>query len=93
MTIQDHYVFVKEELNEIQWRHFLALEALRIGRGGINQVRTVAGVDFKTIKEGIDEIQSGNLYHPGERIRKIGGEKRNYPITGERSLWYLLKHL
>lgn len=76
MTAQDHYVFMKQELNEIQWRHFLALEALRIGRGGINQVRTVAGADFKTIKKGIDEIQSGNLYHPGERIRKIGGGRK-----------------
>lgn len=76
MTAQDHYAFIKEELNEIQWRHFLALEALRIGHGGINQIRSVTGADFKTIKKGIDEIQSRNLYHPGERIRKVGGGRK-----------------
>lgn len=67
---------MKEELNEIQWRHFLALEVLRIGHGGINQVKTATGADFKTIKKGINEIQSGNLYHPGGRIRKIGGGRK-----------------
>lgn len=76
MTAQDHYAFMKEELNEIQWRHFLALETLRIGHGGINQVRIATGADFKTIRKGIDEIQSGNLYHPGERIRKVGGGRK-----------------
>lgn len=76
MTAQDHYTFMKEELNEIQWRHFLALEALRIGHGGINQIRISTGADFKTIKRGIEEIQSGNLYHPGERIRKNGGGRK-----------------
>lgn len=76
MTAQDHYAFMKQELNEIQWRHFLALEALRIGHGGINQIRVATGSDFKTIKKGIDEIQSRNLYHPGERIRKAGGGRK-----------------
>ena len=76
MSARDHYTLMKQELNEIQWRHFLALEALRIGHGGIHQVRTAIGADFKTIKKGIDEILSGNLYHPGERIRKVGGGRK-----------------
>ena len=33
MTAQQYYAFMKQELNEKQWRHFLALEALRIGHG------------------------------------------------------------
>jgi hypothetical protein len=31
MTTDEHYVRMKAELNEIQWRHFLASEALQIG--------------------------------------------------------------
>ena len=76
MTAQDHYAFMKQELNEIQWRHFLALEALRIGHGGINQVVQNTGAAWQTIKNGIDEIEQGKLYHPGERIRKSGGGRK-----------------
>jgi len=35
-------------LNEIQWRHYLGSEALRIGHGGINQVMRQSGADWKT---------------------------------------------
>src|SRR5438128_1170989 len=76
MTVQDHYAFMKQELNEIQWRHFLALEALRIGHGGINQVVQKTGTAWQTVKNGIDEIEQGKLYHPGERIRKSGGGRK-----------------
>lgn len=67
---------MKQELNEIQWRHFLALEALRIGHGGVNQVMQATGVAWQTIRNGIDEIEAGKLYHPGERIRKAGGGRK-----------------
>ena len=76
MTAQRHYAFMKQELNEIQWRHFLALEALRIGHGGINQVQALTGVAWQTIRDGISEIETGKLYHPGERIRKVGGGRK-----------------
>ena len=76
MTAHQHYAFMEQELNEKQWRHILASEALLIGHGGINQVMNKSGVDWKTIKRGIEEIQSGDMYHPGERIRKRGGGKK-----------------
>lgn len=76
MTAQSHYSFMKQELNEIQWRHFLAMEALRIGHGGINQVMQTSGADWKTIKRGIEEVQQEKLYHPGGRIRQIGGGRK-----------------
>ncbi len=81
MTAQDHYAFMKQELNEIQWRHFLALEALRIGHGGINQVQQKTGVAWQTIKQGILEIEAGKLYCPGERIRKPGGGRKKLSVN------------
>jgi hypothetical protein len=76
MTIVDQYSFMKEELNEIQWRHYLGMEALRIGHGGINQVMVKSGADWRTIKKGIEEVLAKNLYHPGGRIRRSGGGRK-----------------
>lgn len=72
---------MKQELNERQWRHYLAMEALRIGYGGINQIMTASGADFKTIQTGIAEIHAGDLYHPGDRIRKEGGGRKTLSVT------------
>ena len=75
-----HFDFMKQELNEKQWRHFLGFESLRIGHGGINQIMQQSGADWKTIKRGMQEIQTGNVYRPGEKIRKDGGgRKSNHP--------------
>jgi hypothetical protein len=76
MSTTAQYQVLKEELNEQQWRHFLATEALVIGHGGINQVMQRSGADWKTIKKDMIEIQTGSLYRPGERIRKAGGGKK-----------------
>src|SRR5258708_17026449 len=77
MPVHQHFDFMKQELNEKQWRHFLASETLRIGRGGINQIMQQSGADWKTIKRGVQEIQRGDVHHPGERIREsCGGRKK-----------------
>jgi hypothetical protein len=76
MTATAKYQLLKQELNEKQWRHFLATEALVIGHGGINQVMQQSEADWKTIKKGIQEIKAEALYHPGDRIRKEGGGKK-----------------
>lgn len=76
MSAHQHFDFMKQELNEKQWRHFLASESLRVGYGGINQIMQQSGADWKTIKRGIREIQTGDVYHPGERIRDSGGGRK-----------------
>jgi hypothetical protein len=81
MSVQQQYVFMKRELNERQWRHYLGMEALRIGYGGINQIMIASGADFKTIQKGIAEIRAGDLYHPGDRIRRKGGGRKTLEYT------------
>lgn len=71
---------MKEELNEKQWRHYLATEAMRIGYGGINQVMQASGACWKTIKDGILEIEAGEWYRPGGRIRKEGGGSKKLSV-------------
>lgn len=81
MTIADQYSFMKNELNEIQWRHYLGMEALRIGPGGINQVLIKSGADWRTVKKGVEEVRAKNLYRPGERIRRAGGGRKKLTVT------------
>ena len=84
MSVPQQYMLLKNELNEKQWRHFLATEALKIGHGGINQVMIASGADWKTIKKGILEIEQEALYQPGGRIRETGGgrKKLSYHTPG-----------
>jgi transposase len=76
MNIREQYALMKQELNERQWRHYLAMEALRIGPGGIAQVMRDSGADFKTIKRGIREVRAGESYQPGDRVRSPGGGRK-----------------
>lgn len=65
-----------QSLNEIQWRQYLAIEALKIGHGGINQVMEASKADWRTIKRGIIEIQEEKSYQAGGRIRERGGGRK-----------------
>jgi transposase len=64
-------------LNERQWRLYVATEARKIGAGGISQIAREAGVTRKTIRKGIQELEAGACYQPGERLRKPGGGRKN----------------
>jgi Rhodopirellula transposase DDE domain len=58
-------------LNEKQWRQFLALEAKE--RGNILLVAREAGASKNTIKAGRRELEAGEGFSPGKRIRGAGG--------------------
>ena len=45
-------------LNPKQRRWFAALEAIRMGRGGISRISLITGLDRKTIRRGIDELEA-----------------------------------
>ena len=74
-------------LNEKQRRIFLASEALSYGYGGITKVSEISGVSIPTIRQGINEIRTGQSIENG-RIRKAGGGRKSvediYPEILER---------
>ena len=74
-------------LNEKQRRFFLASEALSYGYGGITKVSEISGVSIPTIRQGINEIRTGQSIENG-RIRKAGGGRKSvediYPEILER---------
>jgi len=61
-------------LNEKQWRQYLAIEAQK--RGSVTEVAKSAGVSRNTVKRGLQELEAGDLYRPGERLRKTGGGRK-----------------
>ena len=75
---------MKQSLNEKQWRQYLALEAKR--KGNITIVAKRAKVSKNTIKRGIREVESGNVYVPGERIRAQGGGRKKITDTDQSLL-------
>ena len=56
-------------LRECDRRRYAAVEARKLGYGGVEYIARVLGCDPKTIRVGLKEIE--NLPdHPAERIRK-----------------------
>src|SRR5579859_748135 len=82
-TQQDQYQVMHGVLNERQWRLYVATEAKRRGPGGISQVAREAGVTRKTIHKGLQELEAGELYEPGGRIRRKGGGRKQVTATDE----------
>ena len=70
----EKYQQMRQLLNEKQWRQFLALEAKE--RGNLLLVAREAGVSKNTIKAGRREMEAGELFSPGKRIRGAGGGRK-----------------
>ncbi len=75
MTKLQQYEVMKNELNERQWRLFLATEAQQITYGGISRVVDISGSSWKTIKRGIVELSSPQRLPKG-KIRMTGGGRK-----------------
>jgi transposase len=71
LSIEQEYQQMRTMLNEKQWRQYLGAEAKR--RGSVSQVAIAAGVSVNTVKRGLKELEAGEAYRPGERIRRPGG--------------------
>lgn len=74
LSSEQAYQQMRTMLNEKQWRHYLAIEAQH--RGSASLVAREAGVSKNTVKRGLKELEAGESYRPGERIRKAGGGRK-----------------
>jgi hypothetical protein len=62
-----------DSLSEKDRRRYAAIEATKLGYGGIGYVANVLGCDPKTIRQGqhdLDQLPD----KPGERVRKKGAD-------------------
>lgn len=60
-------------LDEQQRRWYVALEANRIGHGGIRQLAEITGLDENTIRRGQAELAGELADRPIDRVRLPGG--------------------
>jgi hypothetical protein len=59
-------------LDEQQRRWYVAVEANRIGYGGVRLLSQITGMDEKTIQRGQQEIGQGLVDRPLKRVRSPG---------------------
>ena len=60
-----------DSLRESDRRRYAAIEAAKLGHGGVEYIATVLGCDPKTIRRGLTELEGEAELDPG-RIRKRG---------------------
>ncbi len=61
-------------LSEKDRRRYAAVEAAKLGHGGVEYVCRVFSCDPKTIRQGLAELEEPATEDPaGERVRKKGG--------------------
>lgn len=68
-------------LSEKDQRRYAALEAKRLGHGGISYVAEILGCSTKTISRGIEELDELNDDPAAGRVRRAGAgrKKRSHP--------------
>lgn len=67
---------ILSRLDEQQRRWVAALEALRLGYGGFNEVAAITGLHPETIRRGRDELAGDLNDRPADRVRLPGGGGR-----------------
>lgn len=60
-------------LDEPQRRWYAAVEANRLGRGGVHRVAAITGLDEQTIRRGQQEVAGSLTDVPIKRQRRAGG--------------------
>ena len=76
--IRQKYQTLQCRLNERTKRLWAATEAHALGRGGITIVQQAIGMDVKTIRKGLKEMNSPHVpLPPMNRSRTNGGGRKN----------------
>lgn len=65
-----------QSLSEKDRRRFAALEAIKLGHGGIEYIARVLGCDPQTIRDGMRELKQLPDDPAGPRVRKPGGGRK-----------------
>ena len=84
-ALQSQFIYMKQILNEKQYRCYLGRTAISLGRGGQATVTRLSGASVNTVRKGIEEAKSE--HNTDERIRKSGGGRKSaaelYPGLSE----------
>jgi hypothetical protein len=72
-TIHHQMNVLLSRLDEQQRRWYVALEAKKLGHGGIERMAQISGMDVSTIRRGGEELANDLEDRPADRIRLSGG--------------------
>lgn len=73
--IREKFVALAESLDERGRRRWAAIEARSLGWGGIAAVAAATGMSDRTIRTGIQELESGDVLPAGRQRREGGGRR------------------
>ena len=76
-VVCEHMKAFYDSLSEKDRRRYAAVEAEKLGHGGIEYVASVLGCADKTIRHGRDEVHQLPADDAKERVRKKGGPKKS----------------
>lgn len=76
--IQNFY----KSLSEKDKRRYAAIEATKLGYGGVSYICRILGCDYRTVIRGQEELQS-ELSKDDKKIRKSGGGRKSILATVE----------
>ncbi len=74
--IEEIMLLFYQSLSEKERRRYAGIEALKIGYGGISYAVRLFGANSRTIKRGIEDLQSAELMNQSRIRAKGGGRKR-----------------
>ena len=74
--IEDQMVAFYNNLQEKDKRHYAAVEAIKLGYGGIKYISSLLSCTRQTIYKAIDELKENNLL-PSGRSRNKGAGRKN----------------
>ena len=85
-TIEGRLLAFYETLSEKDRRRFLAVEAQRLGHGGITYVAFVFGCSERTVERGMVELADLPDDRAAGRVRRPGGgrKKKSIPIHSSK---------
>jgi transposase len=75
-SIERRYRKISSNLSEKSRRRWAAIEAVELGYGGISALSRATGLNARTIRRGIEELEGGAAQIGGRRQRKPGGGRR-----------------
>jgi predicted transcriptional regulator len=76
-TIETKMKVFYKSLSEKDKRHYSAIEALKLGYGGIKYISNLFQCSRQTIYTGIKDLEEKSLLQ-NDQIRVMGGGRKNY---------------
>jgi len=81
--LHHHMNLLLSRLSEDQRRWYVALEAKKLGRGGVKRLSEITGLHVNTIRRGRQELEAELTGRPVGRVRRPGGGR--WPVEKKAS--------